>query len=63
MTESESAHPSSQPEFVEFAPVDETELMQDSAERTPKAAESVINFACGTDDMIIRFDFVFSYFV
>ncbi|KAG4070146.1 hypothetical protein HA402_013389 [Bradysia odoriphaga] len=40
MTEREPAHPSSHPEFSEFAPVDETELIQDSDERTSKAAES-----------------------
>lgn len=41
MTESESAHPNSQPEFAEFAPVDDTELINDLVEESSKAAESV----------------------
>lgn len=41
MTESESAHPNSQTEFAEFAPADETELINDLEETTSKNAESV----------------------
>ncbi len=43
MTEAESAHQNSQPDFAEFAPVDETELINDTDEATSKpAVESVI---------------------
>lgn len=41
MTESESAHPHSQPEFAEFAPVDDTELINDLDEASSKTADSV----------------------
>lgn len=43
MTESESAHPNSQPEFAEFAPVDESELINDLDEESSKIVDSVTN--------------------
>lgn len=54
MTESESAHPNSQPEFAEFAPVDDTELMNDLDEASAKSSESVTNcFICQCRRLII----------
>lgn len=41
MTERESAHPSSQTEFAEFAPANESELINELDEPTSKSAESV----------------------
>lgn len=43
MTESESAHPNSQPEFAEFAPVDESELINELDEESSKIVDSVTN--------------------
>lgn len=57
MTESESAHPNSQPEFAEFAPVDDTELINDLDEASAKSAESVNNIFIGLCLIVIVFLF------
>lgn len=60
MTESESAHPNSQPEFAEFAPVDESELINELDEASSKNAESVTVFWL-SNRQLTRFSFHFFF--
>lgn len=43
MTERESAHSNNQPEFAEYAPADDSELVNDLDEASAQIAESVKN--------------------